>query len=160
MATDANITVLVHSLFKGSRNPPVDVQILLRTVRGDWGIGTAYLHGGRMYFNFYRPGQAWLGEHKAAFTAWMLLPQLPAHEALTDPAANECNRKERTVNGNENSEARAASGLSGEALTTEQKARYDSMLDGLLRQCQSFEPTAEQRQIALRYALAGEPAAS
>lgn len=67
-------TVMECSLFKGSRNPPLEKLILLRTRRGDWGLGTAFKHGSNVYFDFARPGQSWWGEPKGSFTAWMSLP--------------------------------------------------------------------------------------
>jgi hypothetical protein len=59
-------------LSKGSKNPPLNKQILLRTMGGAWGIGIAYKDRKKVRFNFesMQPVHAWYCSPKEDFAAW------------------------------------------------------------------------------------------
>ena len=47
-------------------------QILLQAVDGSWGIGVAYKHSGKVYFNYtaLEPVRGWMGMDKDHFSGW------------------------------------------------------------------------------------------
>ena len=59
-------------LSKGSKNPPLDTQILLKGYDGTIGIGIMRKDGTKIYFDFqsFSPVRAWYGADKKSFTAW------------------------------------------------------------------------------------------
>jgi hypothetical protein len=73
----------MKKLFKGSRNPPLDKYILLKSKDGYWGHGDCFRWvknsmgekaDRKIYFNFHSPQQTLLGEPKSSFVAWMDFP--------------------------------------------------------------------------------------
>ena len=59
-------------LSNGSKNPPLDTQILLKAYDGTVGIGVAFKRNKRIYFDYHAivPIRGWLGEEKKSFTSW------------------------------------------------------------------------------------------
>lgn len=59
-------------IYKGSKNPPLGTQILLRAYDGSWGIGIAYKYGSKVFFNYTSsmPTRGWIGMGKDHFSHW------------------------------------------------------------------------------------------
>ena len=67
-------TLTVRPLFKGSKNPPEEVLLLLKTKQGTWGFGRMFKDSHGVYFNFHSNEQVWCGEPKSSFMLWALMP--------------------------------------------------------------------------------------
>lgn len=65
----------IQKLYHGSKNPPLEKSILVKTIWGDWGIGKAYKDKKGIYFEFDSHERTLLGEDKKTFVAWTNLPE-------------------------------------------------------------------------------------
>lgn len=62
-------------LYKGSKNPPLDTQILLKANDGSVGIGIAFKHNKLLYIDYtsMSPTRGWYGEKKDSFKFWAMI---------------------------------------------------------------------------------------
>lgn len=67
-------SIMKQALYKGSKNPPVNTQILLQSKHGDWGIGEAFKGRRGIFFDFRNKGRILLGVDKSDFIAWSMFP--------------------------------------------------------------------------------------
>jgi hypothetical protein len=66
--------MVMNKLFKGSKNPPFDKKIFLKAKKLGWGIGEAYKHNGKVFFDFVCLENLLFGEDKESFVEWVELP--------------------------------------------------------------------------------------
>lgn len=61
-------------LSKGSKNPPLNVEILLKAIDGTKGVGVAFKYKNCIHFNYNSHGlnqpRSWTGANKNEFKAW------------------------------------------------------------------------------------------
>jgi hypothetical protein len=62
-------------LYKGSKNPPVNQQVLLKANDGTWGVGFMYKDKTFYYYAtaVQNGGRTWMGISKERFTDWALI---------------------------------------------------------------------------------------
>lgn len=65
---------IIKKLYKGSKNPPMDRAFFLKTTGGKWGIGEAFRHNGKIYFDFRGKHETHFGREKELFSEWMEFP--------------------------------------------------------------------------------------
>lgn len=61
---------MIHKLYKGSKNPPLDTPILLQDWHGRWGIGKVEKFGKRLFFSHVGFGFGFLEVDKDNYKAW------------------------------------------------------------------------------------------